>query len=97
MNANELELGAIILGPVFPEPIQVLVITPLGAAFKIVVAGQRTGQVHQRILHPHQLQFLAVSPEREPFDGDPVRLRLILSGVSRKAKGDAVMNPTAAA
>src|SRR5260370_3246256 len=76
MNANDLKPGIIIRGPVLPEPIEVLVVTPLGDAIKIVGAGQKTGQVHQRVLHPDQLQFLEATPEREPFDGDRARFRL---------------------
>src|SRR6266704_1288184 len=76
MNANELKPGIIVHGPVLPEPIEVLVVTPLGDVIKIVGAGQKTGQVHQRVLRLDQLQFLDATPEREPFDGDPVRFRL---------------------
>ncbi len=76
MNANELKLGIIVRGPVLPEPIEVLVVTPLGDVIKIIGAGQKTGQVHQRVLRLDQLQFLDATPEREPFDGDPVRFRL---------------------
>src|SRR5438128_1470093 len=76
MNANELKPGIIVRGPVLPEPIEVLVVTPLGDVIKIVGAGQKTGQVHQRVLRLDQLQFLDATPEREPFDGDPARFRL---------------------
>src|SRR5258707_2581558 len=76
MNASELKLGIIVRGPVLPEPIEVLVITPLGDVIKIVGAGQKTGQVHQRVLRLDQLQLLDATPEREPFDGDPARFRL---------------------
>jgi superfamily II DNA or RNA helicase len=76
MNANELKPGIIVRGPVLPEPIEVLVVTPLGDVIKIVGAGQKTGQVHQRVLRPDQLQFLEATPEHEPFDGDPARFRL---------------------
>src|SRR6266704_5798347 len=76
MNANELKPGIIVHGPVLPEPIEVLVVTPLGDVIKIVGAGQKTGQVHQRVLRLDQLQFLDATPEREPFDGDPARFRL---------------------
>ena len=76
MNASELKLGIIVRGPVLPEPIEVLVVTPLGDVIKIVGAGQKTGQVHQRVLRLDQLQFLDATPEREPFDGDPARFRL---------------------
>jgi hypothetical protein len=76
MNATELKAGIIVRGPVLPEPIEVLVVTPLGDVIKIVGAGQKTGQVHQRVLRLDQLQFLDATPEREPFDGDPARFRL---------------------
>jgi superfamily II DNA or RNA helicase len=76
MNASELRGGIIVSGLVFPEPIEVLVVTPLGDAIKIVGAGQKSGQVHQRVLRLDQLQFLDATPEQEPFDGDPERFRL---------------------
>ncbi len=76
MNAVDLKPGIIVRGPVLPEPIEVLVVTPLGDVIKIVGAGQKTGQVHQRVLRHDQLRFLDATPEREPFDGDPARFRL---------------------
>src|SRR5437588_5447980 len=76
MNATELKPGIIVRGPVLPEPIEVLVVTPVGDVIKIVGAGQKTGQVHQRVLRLDQLEFLDATPEREPFDGDPARFRL---------------------
>src|SRR5688572_31818511 len=76
MKSTDLKPGMIIHGPILPEPIEVLVVTPLGNVVKIVGAGQKTGQVHQRVLRPDQLQLLEATPEREPFDGDPMRFRL---------------------
>lgn len=76
MNINELKPGVIVRGPILPEPIEVLVITPLGEMIKITGAGQRTGQVHQRVFRPDQLKLLEATPEIEPFDGDPTRFRL---------------------
>src|SRR3989454_3212110 len=76
MIADELRPGIIIRGPVLPEPIEVLVVTPLGDVIKIVGAGQKTGQVHQHVLRPDQLQFLDATPEWEPFDGAQARFRL---------------------
>jgi hypothetical protein len=76
VNTTDLKPGIIVRGPVLPEPIEVLVVTPLGDVIKLVGAGQKTGQVHQRVLHPDQLKFLEATPEREPFDGDPARFRL---------------------
>jgi superfamily II DNA or RNA helicase len=76
MNANDLKPGIIVRGPVLPEPIEILVVTPLGDVIKITGAGQKTGQVHQRVLHPEQLQHLEATAESPPFDGDPARFRL---------------------
>src|SRR4051812_34900467 len=76
MNARDLKPGVLVRGSVFPEPIEVLVVTPLGDVIKLTGAGQRTGQVHQRVLYPGQIQPLEATPEHEPFDGDPARFRL---------------------
>ncbi len=53
-----------------------LVVTPLGGAVKLTGAGQKTGQVHQRVLQPDQLELLEASPQVEPFDGDPLHFKL---------------------
>src|ERR1700687_5273847 len=76
MNASDLKPGIIVRGPVLPEPVEVLVVTPLGDVIKLVGEDQKSGQVHQRFLRLDQLQFLDATPEREPFDGDPARFRL---------------------
>lgn len=76
MNASDLKPGIIVRGPMLPEPIEVLVVTPLGDVVKLTGAGQKTGQVHQRVLHAQQLKLLDASPETEPFDGDPLHFKL---------------------
>ncbi|CAN5547253.1 helicase-related protein [soil metagenome] len=76
LNASELRPGIIVRGPLLPEAIELLVVTTLGDAIKIVGAGQKSGHVHQRVLRPDQLQFLDATPEKAPFDGDPARFRL---------------------
>lgn len=76
MNAGDLKPGIIVRGPMLPEPIEVLVVAPLGDLVKLTGAGQKTGQVHQRILNPEQLKLLDASPEIEPFDGNPVHFKL---------------------
>lgn len=76
MEIKDLKPGIVVRGPMLPEAIEVLVVTPLGDVVKLVGAGQKTGQVHQRVLHPEQLKFLDATPETEPFDGDPARFRL---------------------
>jgi len=76
MRAHQLKPNVIVQGPLFPEPVQVIVATPLGAAVKLVGKGLRTSQVYEPILSPEQLATLEATPEEEPFDGDATRFRL---------------------
>src|SRR5262245_15616156 len=76
MHREQLKPNIILRGPLFPEPVQVIVTLPLGEAVKVVAKGLKTGQVHEPVLTPEQLAQLEASPEKEPFDGDPHRFRL---------------------
>ncbi len=76
MTLDDLKPGVTIRGPVLPEPVEVLVVARIGNRVKITGAGQRTGQVHKRVLTTEQLALLDATPENEPFDGDPGRFRL---------------------
>src|SRR5215472_16713727 len=76
MEHGQLKANVILRGPIFPEPVQVLVVVPLGDAVKIVAKGLKTGQVHEPVLNAEQLARLEASPEKEPFDGDAHRFRL---------------------
>ncbi len=66
----------ILRGPVFPEPVQVIVATPRGAGMQIIGRGMNSNQVYDRILTPDQMALLESSPETESFDGSPRRFRL---------------------
>jgi hypothetical protein len=68
--------NAIITGPFFPEPVQVIVAIPMGDSIKLIGKGLNTGQVYEPILNVEQLAKLEATPEKEPFDGDPMRFRL---------------------
>jgi hypothetical protein len=59
MNASELKPGIIVRGPVLPEPIEVLVVTPLGDVIKIVGAGQTRFRGAKSV---------TTSPTRPPLD-----------------------------
>jgi hypothetical protein len=76
MLAHQLKPHVIIHGPLFPEPVQVIVATPIGASVKLVGKGLRTSQVYEPILSPEQLATLEATPEEEPFDGDATKFRL---------------------
>ncbi len=76
MLPEQLKPGAILRGPIFPESVQVVLVTPMGTSMKLIGKGLTTGKLHDPILTPDQLALLDASPEKEPFDGDPKRFRL---------------------
>jgi hypothetical protein len=76
MLPNQLKPGVIVRGPIFPEPVQVVLVTPMGTSVKLIGKGLTSGKLHDPILTPDQLTFLEATPETEPFDGDPKRFRL---------------------
>ena len=76
MQADQLKPNVIVRGPIFPEPVQVIVAIPMGDSVKLIGKGLNTGQVHEPILNKELLAKLEATPEREPFDGDPQRFRL---------------------
>lgn len=76
LSIEELKPGVIIRGPVFPEPVQVLIVAPMGTSVKLVGKGMKTGQVREAILSPEQVTTLEATPEKQPFDGDAARFRL---------------------
>lgn len=76
MNVEQLKPNVVLTGPLFPEPIQIIAIIPMGDSVKVIGKGLNTGQVLEPILNSDQLAKLEVSPETEPFDGDPNRFKL---------------------
>jgi superfamily II DNA or RNA helicase len=76
LNLNQLKQGVIVRGPLFHEPVQVIMVVPMGSSVKLIGRGLKTGQVHDPILSPEQVSKLESSPENEPFDGDPMKFRL---------------------
>ena len=76
MSPEDLKPNIIVRGPVFPEPVKVIRVVPMGGSVKLVGEGMTTGRVHQPILSPAQIAILEGSPEQQPFDGDPVKFKL---------------------
>src|SRR5207237_6581119 len=76
MLIEQLKPNTIVRGPIFPEPVQVIVAIPMGTSVKLIGKGLNTNQVHELVLNAEQLAQLQSTPEKEPFDGDPVRFRL---------------------
>ena len=76
MKINELQPDTIVKGSSFPEPVKIIVATPLGDSIKLVGTGLNSGRTYEYILDQDQLGRLEVTPDKEPFDGDPGRFRL---------------------
>src|SRR5216683_3498385 len=76
MEAPGLKPNHIVRGAIFPEPVKILTIVPLGDAIKLIGEGLETGRVHQPILTAEQIATLEISPDNDPFDGDPAKFRL---------------------
>src|ERR1700735_2010758 len=76
MHADDLRPNVTVYGPLFPEPVQVIVTMPMGDSIKLIGKGIRTNRVYEPILSPGQLEQLHASPAQEPFDGDATKFRL---------------------
>ncbi|SOY52696.1 protein NO VEIN domain-containing protein [Cupriavidus taiwanensis] len=76
MKKPELKAGVIVSGPLFPEPVQVVLVQEFGASLKMFGKGLRSERMYDPILTQEQLEELSASPEKEPYDGDPMRFRL---------------------
>lgn len=76
LQFDHLYPGAIVRGPLFPEPVEVIATVLMGTSIKLIGKGLRTGRVHDPILSSDQINQLTVSPSTEPFDGDAFRFRL---------------------
>lgn len=73
---EQLRPNVVVRGPLFPEPVQVLVVTPMGAAIRLVGKGLNTSQVYEPILNGDQVATLGISTGAEPYDGNPAHFRL---------------------
>ncbi|MBN1235619.1 MAG: DUF3883 domain-containing protein [Methanotrichaceae archaeon] len=66
----------ILKGPIFPEPVQVITLIPMGEVVKLIGKGLNTGKLHDPILSAEQLATMIITPEEEAFDGDASNFRL---------------------
>ncbi len=74
--ADDLQPGALVEGDVFPEPVRVVGVRPLGEGVVVSGQGLRTRRYYERLLTSQQLYRLRIIPAEAPFDGDAVRFRL---------------------
>src|SRR5450755_3253834 len=76
MRPEELKQNVTVYGPLFPEPVQIIIAVPMGSSVKLVGKGVRSNSVYEPILSAEQLAQLHASPAQEPFDGDASKFRL---------------------
>jgi superfamily II DNA or RNA helicase len=76
MQLDQLKPNAIVRGPLFHEPIQIIITVSLGTSIKLFGKGLTTGRAYDSVLTPEQLATLEVSPEIVPFDGNARNFRL---------------------
>ncbi len=76
MLPEDLKQNVTVYGPLFPEPVQVILMMPMGDSIKLIGKGVRSNKVYEPILSVEQLGQLHASPLQEPFDGDAIKFRL---------------------
>lgn len=65
----------------FPEPVQVIIVVPMGASVKLIGKGVRSSTACEPILSPEQLGQILASLAKEPYDGDAGKFRLGVEGM----------------
>lgn len=76
MKIEEVKPNITVNGPILPEPVQIIIGTPMGDSIKLIGKGLLTGQVHELILDAEKLKELNASPEKELFNGDSSHFRI---------------------
>ena len=76
MQPDDLKQNVTVYGPLFPEPVQIILAIPMGGSVKLIGKGVRSSTVYEPILTVEQLRQLYASPAQEPFDGDATKFRL---------------------
>jgi superfamily II DNA or RNA helicase len=76
MRPDDLKQNVTVYGPLFPEPVQIILAIPMGSSVKLIGKGVRSNTVYEPILSSEQLEQLNASPAQEPFDGDATKFRL---------------------
>jgi superfamily II DNA or RNA helicase len=76
MKIEQLKAGVTVTGSIFPEPVEVIHIVPLGSSVKVIGKGVNSQRVYEPILNAAQMALLEAAQTDASFDGDPQRFRL---------------------
>src|SRR5207253_1225397 len=55
MIVDQLKPNAVVRGSIFPEPVQVIMVVPMGESIKLIGKGLKTGLVHEPVLNAQQV------------------------------------------
>ena len=66
MNKEDLKADLVVTGPLFPEPVKIITVTPMGDSIRLIGQGLKSNQVHQPILTSDQILLLEASPDQPP-------------------------------
>ena len=78
MLPEELKQNVTVYGPLFPEPVQIIIAIPMGSSVKLIGKGVRSSTVYEPILSAEQLAQL----HRPRVAGEETRNRRRLAAQS---------------
>jgi len=73
-----LQIGGVVEGTAFPEPVRVVLTQPVGKKLKVGGRGLRSGQYIELLLDKTQVDSLRISPPEPLYDGDASTFRLAI-------------------
>ena len=76
MQIQKIKADVILRGPIFPEPVQVLIVKPVNRALKVSCRGLTSNMFYDSILSHDQIAALQITSDEIPFDGDASNFRL---------------------
>src|SRR6202051_1068480 len=76
MQPDDLKQNVTVYGPLFPEPVQIILTIPMGSSVKLIGKGVRSSTVYEPVLSMEKLGQQNAPPAQEPFDGDATKFRL---------------------
>ena len=76
MSTHEIKPNVILRGPVFPEPVQVIMVQPVNRSLKVSCKGLSSNKFYDNILSPDQIASLQIISDEVSFEGDAANFRL---------------------
>jgi superfamily II DNA or RNA helicase len=76
MNSNNLQPNTVIWGDFFPEPVQIIMVIPMGTSIKLIGKGMDTSKLYEPVLNEQQISLLKYGPACEPYDSNSKEFRL---------------------